>query len=88
MKTKRKGWGFPVLLGVATAFLLAMALWPEEAQTRTIIVAARDLGAGTVLQASDIRQITVDAVNAPTDASRGSETLVGETLIQRRLQSQ
>lgn len=80
MKTRQKSWGFPLMLGVATALLLGLALWPDEVPTQTVVVAARDLGAGTVLQTSDLRQITVDAVNAPTDAAVDIGTLVGETL--------
>ena len=80
MKTNRKGWGFPLMLGIATAMLLGLALWPEEIPTQSVVVAARDLGAGTVLQASDLRQITVDAINAPTDAAVDVGRLIGETL--------
>ena len=80
MKSRQRGWGLPLMLGVATACLLGLALWPEEVPTRTVVVAARDLGAGTVLQEADLKQITVDAANAPADMSTGMTPLVGETL--------
>jgi len=68
------------MLGLATAILLALALWPDQAQTQTIVVASRDLGAGMVLQAADLKQIVVDAEQAPADAIMDPTQLVNQTL--------
>ena len=65
---QRRGWGTPLLLGTITAILLGLALWPQQAATRTFVVAARDLGAGTQLQPADLALRTAPADQAPADA--------------------
>jgi len=62
---QRKRWGLPIALGLITAVLLVAALWPKETPQRTLVVAARDLGAGTTLVAADLTTAEVDAARAP-----------------------
>lgn len=50
MKSK----GFALASGLLAALTLAFALWPRAEAMSPMVVAARDLGAGTVLKASDL----------------------------------
>jgi hypothetical protein len=77
---QRKRWTLPVLLGLITAVLLVAVLWPKETPKRTVVVAARDLGAGTALVASDLTTMTLDASQAPADAVADPAKLAGQTL--------
>ncbi|MCX6027680.1 MAG: Flp pilus assembly protein CpaB [Chloroflexi bacterium] len=77
---QKKRWTLPLALGLITALLLVLVLWPKAAPKRTIIVAARDLGAGQELTASDLVTSGVDAAQAPTDAVADPAKLVGQTL--------
>ena len=77
---ERKRWGLPVALGLITAVLLVAALWPKETPQRTLVVAARDLGAGTTLAAADLTTAQVDAARAPADAVADPGRFVGQTL--------
>jgi Flp pilus assembly protein CpaB len=77
---QRKRWGLPIALGLITAVLLVAALWPKEVPQRTLVVAARDLGAGTTLVAADLTTAQVDATRAPADAIADPSRLVGQTL--------
>ena len=77
---QRKRWGLPVALGLITAVLLVAALWPKETPQRTLVVAARDLGAGTILAAADLTTAQVDAARAPADAVADPGRFVGQTL--------
>lgn len=77
---QRKRWGLPIALGLITAVLLVAALWPRETPERTVVVAARDLGAGTALAAADLTTARVDAARAPADAVADPARLVGQTL--------
>ena len=77
---QRKRWGLPIALGLITAILLVAALWPKETPQRTLVVAARDLGAGTTLAAADLTTAQVDAARAPADAIADPGRLVGQTL--------
>ncbi len=77
---QRKRWGLPLALGLITAVLLVAVLWPKETPQRTLVVAARDLGAGATLAAADLTTIQVDAAAAPADAVADPARLVGETL--------
>ncbi len=77
---QRKRWGLPIALGLITAVLLVAALWPKETPQRTLVVAARDLGAGTTLAAADLTTAQVDAARAPADAVADPGRFVGQTL--------
>jgi hypothetical protein len=77
---QRKRWTLPVLLGLITAVLLVAVLWPKETPKRTVVVAARDLGAGTALVASDLTTTTLEASQAPADAVADPARLAGQTL--------
>jgi len=77
---QRRGWGTPLLLGTITAILLGLALWPQQAATRTFVVAARDLGAGTQLQPADLALRTAPADQAPADAVDDLQLVLGESL--------
>ncbi len=77
---QRKRWGLPLALGLITAVLLVAVLWPKETPQRTLVVAARDLGAGATLAAADLTTVQVDAAAAPADAVSDPARLVGETL--------
>lgn len=77
---QRRRWGTPLLLGTITALLLGLALWPQQAATRTFVVAAGDLGAGTQLQPADLTLRTAPADQAPADAVDDLQLVLGETL--------
>ena len=76
----KRRWTLPLALGLITAVLLVAALWPKETPKRTVVVAARDLGAGAALVAADLTTAQVDAAQAPTDAVADPGRLVGQTL--------
>lgn len=77
---QRKRWGLPVALGLITAVLLIAALWPKETPQRTVVTAARDLGAGTTLAAADLTTTQIEATRAPADAVADPARLIGQTL--------
>lgn len=77
---QRKRWGLPVALGLITAVLLIAALWPKETPQRTVVTAARDLGAGTTLAAADLTTAQIEATRAPADAVADPARLIGQTL--------
>ncbi len=77
---QRKRWTLPVVLGLITAVLLVAVLWPKEIPKRTVVVAARDLGAGTALVVSDLTTTTLEASQAPADAVADPARLAGQTL--------
>jgi len=76
----KRRWTLPLALGLITAVLLVAALWPKETPKRTVVVAARDLGAGAALAAADLTTTTLDAGQAPADAVADPARLVGQTL--------
>jgi len=76
----KRRWTLPLALGLITAVLLVAALWPKETPKRTVVVAARDLGAGAALAAADLTTTTLDAGQAPADAVADAAKLVGQTL--------
>jgi hypothetical protein len=76
----KRRWTLPLALGLITAILLVAALWPKTTPTRTVVVAARDLGAGAALAAADLTTIEMDAPQAPADAVGDPSRLVGQTL--------
>ena len=82
--SKRKSLLLPLLLGLLTFGLILLALWPEPAQTTDIVVAARDLGAGSVLTPADMALRTLPADLAPPDAVGVPAELVGHTLAVAR----
>ena len=77
---KRGGWGLPLVFGLLAALFLVIVLWPREEPKTTVVVAARDLGAGTSLQASDLNVIEVPRSQAPQGAVGDPGTLMGKTL--------
>lgn len=70
----------PLLVGVIAFVLLVGALWPTEPPQVTVVVAGRDLGAGTVLRASDLALVKMAQTQAPPDAVSDPSGLVGKTL--------
>ena len=78
----------PLVLGLLTAGLIALALWPSEPPQKTVVVAARDLGAGTVLAAGDLTVRTMPAQEAPADALADPAPLVGKTLAVPRFRGE
>jgi hypothetical protein len=76
----RRRWTLPIILGLITAILLAAVLWPAEEPTRAMAVAARDLGAGTLLTASDLAVVEMAEAQAPADAAADPAALIGQTL--------
>lgn len=81
---KQRGWGVPLLLGIVTAVLLALTLWPNEPAQRTVVVAARDLGAGAQLTAADLTLKTLPEADVPADAVSSADSLLGQTLTMVR----
>lgn len=64
---------------LAVAFL-AIALWPQTVETRPLVVAARDLGAGTVLGAADLEVRHVPLPLPTADGLADPTPLLGRTL--------
>lgn len=70
----------PILLAIATFALLALTLWPQEEPTAVVVVAARDLGAGSILTPADLKTVILPLEQAPDDALADPTPLVGESL--------
>ncbi len=66
--------------GVLAAILLALALWPQPTETQPLVVAARDLGAGTVLKATDLEIRQTSLPLPTTDGLEDPAPLLGRTL--------
>lgn len=66
--------------GVLAAVCLALALWPQPDATAPMVVAARDLGAGAVLQAADLEVRRVPLPLPSAQALPEPAPLVGQTL--------
>ncbi|PWH06950.1 hypothetical protein DEO23_08640 [Brachybacterium endophyticum] len=69
-----------VLLAAVMIALLAPGLLPASAHTRSVVVAARDLDAGTVLDSQDLRSVEVSEALAPEDSTSTTEDLKGMRL--------
>lgn len=80
MQNTRKRWTLPLALGVLTALALVAVLWPKAAPQQTVVVAARDLGAGTTLTTADLSTSVLPAAQAPADALADPAQLAGQTL--------
>ena len=76
----RRGWGLPLIFGLLAALFLVIVLWPREEPQTKVVVAARDLGAGTTLRDSDLTVVEMPRSQAPPDAVEDTATLVGKTL--------
>lgn len=70
----------PILLAIATFALLALTLWPQEEPTAVVVVAARDLGAGSILTPADLKTVVLPLEQAPDDDLADPTPLVGESL--------
>ena len=70
----------PIVLAIATFALLALTLWPQEEPTAVVVVAARDLGAGSILTPADLKTVVLPLEQAPSDALADPTPLVGESL--------
>jgi len=70
----------PILLSLLTFVLLAVALWPQEEPTATVVVAAADLGAGAVLTPADLKTVIMPLESAPADGVSDTALLVGQSL--------
>ena len=76
MKSK----GFAAVAGLLAAVFLGLALWPKQEAMSPMVVAARDLGAGTQLAATDLQVRMVPAATLPPDALTDPEPLLEQTL--------
>ena len=76
----KKSWTLPLILGILTAIVLAIMLWPTEQKPVNVVVAARDLGAGAVLTDADLNTIAMPPDAAPADAVTHTEELIGQSL--------
>ena len=76
MKSK----GFAAVAGLLAAVFLGLALWPKQEAMAPMVVAARDLGAGTQLAATDLQVRMVPAAELPPDALTAPEPLLEQTL--------
>jgi len=76
----RNKWTLPLILGILTALVLAVMLWPTEAKPVNVMVAARDLGAGETLTAADLTALAMPPDAAPADAVTNPDVLIGKTL--------
>ncbi len=85
---KKNSWTLPLILGILTAIVLAILLWPTEKKPVNVVVAARDLGAGEVLTTADLTALPMDPDVAPQDAVTNPEQIVGQTLAVVRFQGE
>lgn len=69
-----------LILGLVTAVLLAAALWPQEEAAVTVVVAARDLGAGATLRSADLTTVSLPVSQAPSDGVADPDALLGKSL--------
>ncbi len=76
----KRSWIPAILIAFLAAVLVLIVIWPREEPTVRIVVAARDLGAGTILQASDLEVREVPKKEAPADAVTDPAQLVGRML--------
>ena len=79
------GFGRTLLLRRATAAVLVgvaavLALTPETGSAVAVVVAARDLAPGTVLEASEVTMRGLPAPVVPEGAARTPTTVLGRTL--------
>lgn len=78
-------WRLRRTLAVAGAVLLALAVArqaaPPSPPTDPVVVAARDLAAGTTLEAGDLREVRLPAGRAPDDTAASAEELVGRQVV-------
>ena len=77
---KKTGWMLPLILGILTAIVLAVLLWPTKKEPVNVVVAARDLGAGETLTAADLATLPMDPDVAPQDAVTDPGQLIDQTL--------
>jgi Flp pilus assembly protein CpaB len=77
---RRNKWLGPLALGLLTGVLVLAVLWPKEPPVMTMVVAARDLGAGALLTPGDLATTTLPATQVPGDAVRDPAQLAGQTL--------
>jgi len=85
---KKNSWMLPLILGILTAIVLAVLLWPTEKKPVNVMVAARDLGAGEVLTAADLATAPLSPDTAPADAVTNPEQLIGQSLAVVRFQGE
>lgn len=71
-----------LLLAALTTAAVLPALLPASEQTRAVLVAAQDLPRGTVLEAEDLRPVTVPAALAPIGSTADPALLVGVRIPQ------
>lgn len=83
-----KSQGLAIVAGVLAAVCLALALWPRPEAVSPMVVAARDLGAGTVLQAADLEVTMVASHTVPDPALADPASLIGQTLAVVRFQGE
>lgn len=77
---RTRSWLPAILIAILAAILVLIVIWPRQEPTVRIVVAARDLGAGTILQASDLELREVPKKEAPADAVSDPNQLVGKML--------
>jgi pilus assembly protein CpaB len=84
------GWPRRLLVGVLLLGAAAIALRPDPlpsaalapgAPSTTIVVAARDIPAGQVLTAADLRTVDLPTAIAPSHAARSAATLLGRVAV-------
>ena len=85
---RRTRLALPLLLAALTFALILLALWPNDPPTVAVLVASRDLGAGSVLTAADLTPLSLEAGLAPADAVADPVSLVGQTLAVVRFQGE
>lgn len=85
---RRTRFVLPLLLAALTFALILLALWPNDPPTVAVLVASRDLGAGSVLTAADLTPLSLEAGLAPADAVADPVSLVGQTLAVVRFQGE
>lgn len=75
-----KKWALPIFLGAVTFALLLLLLVPSEPPKVKVVAAARDLGAGTIIQTADLTLKEVPKDEVPEGAVSDPSKFVGKTL--------
>lgn len=86
--SRKRSLALPLFLGLITFALILLALWPEPTPETTIVVAARDLGAGTMLAPADLTTRTLSTDQTPPDAVSDPTSLTGRSLAVARFQGE
>jgi len=83
-----KKYALPLILGILAAVILFVVAVPTAPKKAPVVVAARDLGAGTVLTRADLDVVQVQKDMIPSGSVSSVDVLVGKTLAVPRFKGE